>query len=79
MTAQTTTQRTAKHRLAVKERMAALVEALDWALAEIEGRTRYDPEIYTGEEQRENCLRKAHEALQGSASTENTRNPTQLG
>lgn len=32
MTAQTTTQRTAKHRLAVKERMAAMQHALELAL-----------------------------------------------
>lgn len=62
MTAQTTTQRTAKHRLAVKERMAALVEALAWAVAEIEGRTRY-----TSPEQPENALQKAKEALRGTA------------
>ena len=45
---------------------SALVEALEWALAEIEGRT-----LYSSPEQRENCLELAHAALRGRA-TNNT-------
>jgi len=41
---------------------AALVEALEWALAEIEGRT-----LYSSPEQRENCLALAHDALRARA------------
>lgn len=63
LTPQTTTQRTAAHRRRMAEKMANLTEALEWAVAEIEGRTRYDPDIYTGNEQRENCLHKAKSAL----------------
>ena len=41
-----------------------LREALDWALAEIEGRTRYSPNnIYEAEEQRANALDCARAAL----------------
>jgi hypothetical protein len=46
-----------------RERVKVLEEALDWAIAEIEGRTWYDPDIYTGREQRSNSLAKAKEAL----------------
>lgn len=46
-----------------RERVKVLEEALDWAIAEIEGRTRYDPDFYTGREQRNNSLAKAKEAL----------------
>lgn len=66
-----TVQIVARHREAseapLRERIAqleadrdALAEALDWAIAEIEGRTRYTPnDIYEAEEQRENALGKA--------------------
>ncbi|HEY4547811.1 MAG TPA: hypothetical protein VIG90_15515 [Pedomonas sp.] len=36
----------------------ALLEALEWALAEIEGRTRYTSPV-----QRENCVNRAHAAI----------------
>lgn len=45
-----------------------LREALDWALAEIEGRTRYSPNnIYEAEEQRANALDCARAALAGDS------------
>lgn len=74
MTAQTTTQRTAKHRLAVKERMAALEASLVWAIAEIEGRTSYADGQGMGK-----CLQKAIEVLEGSKGVRNSSNPTQRG
>lgn len=41
-----------------------LLEALEWALAEIEGRTRYTPnDIYEAMEQRENALEAAQAAI----------------
>ena len=41
-----------------------LLEALDWALAEIEGRTRYDTTCpYNADEQRDNCLTLARAAI----------------
>lgn len=41
-----------------------LLEALDWAIAEIEGRTRYDPnDVYEAEDQRENALNCARNAI----------------
>lgn len=41
-----------------------LLEALDWAIAEIEGRTRYEPnDIYEAEDQRENALDCARSAI----------------
>lgn len=49
------------------EEIARLREALDWAIAEIEGRTRYHPnDIYAAEDQQANALAKAREALGGS-------------
>ena len=61
-------QEVASHREAstakLEADMAVLVEALDWALAEIDGRTRYDPKCaYNAEEQRGNALAKARETL----------------
>jgi hypothetical protein len=41
-----------------------LLEALDWAIAEIEGRTRYAPnDVYEAEEQRANALACARAAI----------------
>jgi len=45
-------------RKAKLERLALLEESLDWAIAEIEARTRYSKEYQFG-----NCLAKAKEAL----------------
>lgn len=44
----------------------ALVEALRWALAELNGQTRYDED--DADQQIENCYRRAEAALQASAS-----------
>ena len=72
MTAQTTTQRTAAHRRRMAEKMANLTEALEWAIADIEGRARY-----TRDHQFGHCLQRAKEALQGSATTQKPLDPTQ--
>lgn len=40
-----------------------LYEALDWALAEAEGRTRYSPDFYSAKVERESALDKARAAL----------------
>lgn len=40
-----------------------LCEYLDWALAEIEGRTRYSPDFYSAKEQRDSAMQKAGAAL----------------
>lgn len=41
-----------------------LLEALEWATAEIDGRTRYAPDChYTALEQRENAIDKARAAI----------------
>ncbi len=44
--------------MAGKGRVAILKEALEWAIAEIEGRTRYD-----SDEQQDNALQCARDAL----------------
>jgi hypothetical protein len=47
------------------EAAPGVVEALEWAMAEIEGRTRYDTE-----DQRSNCLDLARDALSGAATAD---------
>lgn len=58
-------QKCAAHRLKATKAtgVVELREALDWALAEIEGRTRYTPDIYIMKEQRDKCLQKCRNAL----------------
>ena len=83
MTAQTTTQRTAKHRLAVKERMARMESGLARVISDCQlaiDALGNSPEQFSSAREGFRIIRdRAQEALLGSECSRNSADPTQRG
>lgn len=80
---QTTTQRTAKHRLAVKERMARMTEGLARVVSDCQlaiDALGNSPEQFSSVREGFRIIRdRAQEALSGSECNTNSVEPTQRG